>query len=166
MSVQDAYAPPRAAVRDLSGATGVVSERVIAALRKTRPWVLLIAVLGFIGAAFMVLASLPMFLGLGMSGMEGLEGSGMYGAGFMIGMGLVYLLFGAIYFMASLYLLRFANAIKRAVTGLSIGDLETAMESQASFWKLVGILSVISIGVVILMFVVGIGSLFMLGNTP
>ena len=107
MSVQDAYAPPRSVVRDVSGGSGVMSERVLASLRKTRPWVLFIAVLGFIGAAFMLIASLPMFLGGGMMGMSGLEGvdasAGLAGTGLMVGMGVMYVLLAVIYFIASLY---------------------------------------------------------------
>lgn len=71
MSVQDAYSPPRSVVRDVAGGSGVMSERVVASLRKTRPWVLFIAILGFIGAAFMVVGSIPMFLGGSMMGMGG-----------------------------------------------------------------------------------------------
>lgn len=163
MSVQDAYAPPRSVVRDVSGGSGLLSERVVASLRKTRPWVLFIAVLGFIFAAFMLIASIPMFLGGGMMGMDGM-GAGLAGTGFMVGMGLMYLLLAAIYFIASLYLLRYASAIKRAVIGLNISDMESALEAQASFWKLVGILSIVSIVLMIVFMVVGIGSIAMMGS--
>ena len=167
MSVQDAYAPPRSVVRDVSGGSGLMSEMIVASLRKTRPWVLFIAILGFIGAAFMLLASIPVFLGGGMTGFEGADaGLGMAGTGMMIGMGVIYLLMGVIYFMASLYLLRYASAIKRAVTGLNIGDLESALEAQASFWKLVGILSIVSIILMLVFMVIGIGSLAMMSNLP
>ncbi|MFM2318147.1 MAG: hypothetical protein RLZZ215_768 [Pseudomonadota bacterium] len=169
MSVQDAYAPPRSVVRDVSSGSGVLSERVLVSLRKTRPWVLFIAVLGFISAAFMLILSLPMFLGGGMMGMSGLEGvdasAGLAGTGLMVGMGVMYILLAVIYFIASLYLLRYASAIKRATTGLSLSDMEAALEAQASFWKLVGILSVVSIVVMIVFMVIGIGSVAMLGNS-
>lgn len=167
MSVQDAYTPPRSVVRDVAGGNGVMSERVVASLRKTRPWVLFIAILGFIGTAFMVIASIPMFLGGSMMGMSGADmaGTGLLGTGFMIGIGVMYLLMAVIYFMASLYLLRYAGAIKRAVTGLNASDMEAALEAQASFWKLVGILSIVSIVLMIVFMVVGIGSLAMMSNS-
>lgn len=168
MSVQDAYAPPRSVVRDVAGGSGLMTERVVASLRKTRPWVLFIAILGFIGAAFTLVASIPMFLGggmMGMSGMDGLDaGAGLAGTGFMIGIGAMYLLLAVIYFIASLYLLRYANAIKRAVNGLNASDLEVALDAQASFWKLVGILSIVSIVLMIVFMVVGIGSIAMMGS--
>ncbi|MFZ1386840.1 MAG: DUF5362 family protein [Thiolinea sp.] len=166
MSVQDAYAPPRSVVRDVSGGSGAMSERIVASLRKTRPWVLFIAILGFIFTALVVVASIPMFLGGSMMGGLDTGVPGMPGTGFMVGMGVLYLLMGVIYFMASLYLLRYASAIKRAVTGLNASDLESALEAQASFWKLIGILSIVSIVLTIVFMVVGIGSLAMMSNLP
>ncbi len=169
MSVQDAYAPPRSAVRDVNGGSGVMSDRIIAALRKTRPWVLLLAVLGFILTAFMVIASIPMFMSGGMMGMgqmegvEGMEGAAMMGGGFMIAMGVFYLLSAIIYFFASLYLLRYAGSIKRAVASLNVGDMEMALEQQASFWKLMGIMTIVTIVALIAMMVLGIGSMAMMG---
>ncbi|HPY42106.1 MAG TPA: DUF5362 family protein [Thiolinea sp.] len=164
MSVQDAYAPPRSVVRDVSGGSGGMSERVVASLRKTRPWVLFIAILGFIFTALMVVASIPMFLGSSLMGGADTGIPGMPGTAFMVGMGVLYLLMAVVYFMASLYLLRYASAIKSAVTGLNTSDMESALEAQASFWKLVGILSIVSIVLTLVFMVVGIGSLAFLNN--
>lgn len=163
MSNQDAYAPPRSTVKDVSGGEGMMSERVVQALRKTRPWVLLIAIVGFIMAALMVVMAIPMFMGASsMSSMGGAEGMGgpemMMGGGFAIGMGVLYILIGIIYFFLSLYLLRYAGAIKRAVNGLDVANLEAALDSQASFWKMAGILTLLSIVLTILFIVIGIGS--------
>ncbi|HPE59136.1 MAG TPA: hypothetical protein PLB10_02265 [Thiolinea sp.] len=159
MSVQDAYAPPQSVVHDISGGSGVMTDSIIASLRRTRPWVLLLAILGFIGTAFIVLAAVSMLMGSTMfTGLEGMDGAGMMGGGVMIGVGVLYLVLAIIYFVASLYLLRYAGAIKRAVTGLSVTDLELALQHQAGFWRLMGILSLISIIAFIGMMVVGIGS--------
>jgi len=163
MSSQDAYAPPRSTVKDVSGGEGIMSERVVQSLRKTRPWVLFIAIIGFIFAALMVALSILMFIeASSMSSMQGMEGMGgaemMMGGSFMIGMGVVYILIGIIYFFLSLYLLRYAGAIKRAVNGLDVANLEAALSSQASFWKMAGILTLISIVLTILFMVAGIGS--------
>lgn len=158
MSVQDAFATPQADVRDMSGGTGLMTDSIVNSLRKTRPWVMLMAVLGIIGAVFMVIAAIPMFL-MGMGSMPELAGAGLGGMG--IGMGIVYLVIGVIYFMASLYLLRYASAIKRAVSSLATVDLEAALGQQASFWKLVGILTVISIVLMIGVMVAGISGAIM-----
>ena len=161
MSTQDAYAPPQSTVRDVSGGTGLMTDSIISSLRKTRPWVLLLAILGFVGTAFTLIAAIGMiFGGSMMQGMEG--GEGMPG-GFIYGMAAFYLVIGIIYFMASWYLLKYAGAIKRAVTGMSLGDLETALEKQASFWKLMGILTLISIIAIVGMMVLGAGSAMFMG---
>ncbi|WML89804.1 DUF5362 family protein [Thiothrix lacustris] len=166
MSVQDAFAAPRSAVRDVAGGSGVLTDAIINALKKTRPWVLLLAILGFIGAALMAVMAVPMLLGSTMmSGLEGVEAEqlgAMAGAGVMIGMGVVYLIFAAIYFMASLYLLRYAGFIKQAVSSHNVTDLEAALSQQASFWKLVGIMALIFTIFMLLAIVVGIGSAFFL----
>ena len=162
MSVQGAYAPPQSTVRDVSGGAGLMTDSIIHSLRKTRPWVLLLAILGFIGTAFVVIAAVAMFFGGGM--MQGMDDVGGMPGGFVYGMAAFYLVLGVIYFMASLYLLRYAGSIKRAVTGMSLGDLETALAQQASFWKLMGILSLISIIAMIAMMVVGIGGAVFMGG--
>lgn len=163
MSVQDAYAPPRSVVRDVAGGSGLMSDRILAALRKTRPWVLLISVLGFIGAALSAISSIFSFLGSGMMSANNLEAIG-YPASLMVGIGLMYLLVAAIAFMVSLYLLRYANAIKRAVAGLNVSEMEAALEAQASFWKLFGILTLIYIVLIIGFMVVGLGGMIMMGS--
>nr|CAA6828852.1 MAG: Unknown protein [uncultured Thiotrichaceae bacterium] len=159
MSTQDAYAPPQSTVRDVSGGAGLMTDSIISSLRKTRPWVLLLSILGFIGTAFMVISGVFMLLGSGFMDMEGLEAAGVFGGSAMfIGMGAFYLVLGVIYFLASLYLLRYAGSIKRAVTGMQVADLELALAQQASFWKLLGILSLISIIAIIALMAFGIGS--------
>jgi hypothetical protein len=74
MSVQDAFATPRSTVRDVAGGSGALTDSIVDSLSKTRPWVLFLAILGFIGAALMALGSLPMLLGSAMMGsMEGAD---------------------------------------------------------------------------------------------
>lgn len=167
MSVQDAFATPRSSVRDVAGGSGVLTDSIVDSLSKTRPWVLFLAILGFIGAALMALGSLPMLLGSAMMGsMEGgdAELGAMAGAGIMIGMGVMYLLIAVIYFMASLYLLRYAGSIKRAVESLGVADLEAALAQQASFWKLVGIMALVFIVMMIGLMVAGIGGAMFMGG--
>jgi hypothetical protein len=168
MSVQDAFAAPRSAVRDVAGGTGMLTDTIINALKKTRPWVLFLAILGFIGAALMAVMAVPMLMGSAMMGrLEGVDAQelgAMAGAGIMIGMGVLYLVSAALYFMASLYLLRYAGAIKRAVSSLSVGDLEAALGQQASFWKLVGIMALIFIVLLVILLVAGIGGAMFMGG--
>jgi hypothetical protein len=165
MSTQDVFAAPKSTVRDVAGGNGVITDTIVAALRKTRPWVLLLAILGFIGSAFTALASIPMLMGGAMMGnMEGIDAEmAPFGTGMMVGMGALYLISAIIYFIASLYLLRYAGAIKRLVSSLDVVDLEDALQRQASFWKLMGILALVTIVLVIIGLVVGIGGAMFMG---
>lgn len=162
MSAQDAYAPPQSTVRDVNGGTGLMTDNIIKSLRKTRPWVLLLAILGFILTAFVIIAAVGMLVGGGM--MQGMEGAAGMPGGFVYGMAGLYFVFGIVYFMASLYLLKYAGSIKRAVTGMNLSDLEVALAQQASFWKLMGILTLISIIAMIVMMVVGVGGTMLMGG--
>lgn len=166
MSTQDVFAAPKSTVRDVSGGNGVMTDAIVGALSKTRPWVLLLAILGFIGAAFTALAAIPMMMGGAMMGnMEGMDAEiAPFGTGMMIGLGALYLISAIIYFIASLYLLRYAGAIKRLVSSLSVVDLEDALQRQASFWKLMGILALVTVVLVIIMLLVGVGGAMFMGT--
>jgi hypothetical protein len=164
MDSTNVYSTPRAAVRDVTGVIShTVTENILAALRKTRPWVLLIAILGFIGAFFTAIAGIMMIAALGyMGSMGGDEGNMvaqmMGGTKMFIGLGILYLAIAVIYIIISIYLLRYAGAIKRLSNSLNVADLEDALNAQASFWKTVGIMALISIVAMIVFWIVGIGA--------
>lgn len=164
MSVE-AYAPPRAVVRDVGGGLGLMSDRVVAALRKTRPWVLFLAILGFIGTAFTLLAAVMLFLGGSFMGSADLDGAVMpFGTGFVVAMGIFYLVIAIVYFFAALYLMRYASAIKRAIDSLSVSEMEAALEAQASFWKLAGILALVTIVISILAMILSMFGMSQMGT--
>lgn len=165
MSVQDAFAAPRSAVRDMSGGAGAITDTVINALKKTRPWVLFLAILGFFGAALTLLVGIAVVISSMMIGnLDGMDAEiAPFGSGMMIGVGVLYAAMAVIYFMSALYLLRYAGAIKRLSSSLSVADLEAALEQQASFWKLIGILVLISIVLMVVMLLAGLGGALFMG---
>lgn len=142
MSVESVFAKPSAEVEDVVSGEGIFSSRIIASLRRTRPWVLVIAILGFLSSILILLTAVPLLLGS--TQLYGDLNAGV-GSGFMMGMGGFYLGIAVVTFFASWHLVKFAAAIKRALNSLSAADLEDALERQASFWKLVGILSLLSV---------------------
>jgi hypothetical protein len=162
MSVQDAFAAPRSTVRDVNGGAGVMTDTIINALKKTRPWVLFLAILGFLGAALTLLVGIGAALGGMFEGVGAAEQTPFNG-GMMIGLGVVYGAMALIYFFSSLYLLRYAGAIKRLSSSLSVADLEAALTQQASFWKLIGILALISIVLMVVMLLAGLGGALFMG---
>jgi len=145
--------PPRgmSALRPSSPGDAAASPRLTQALRGTRPWVLFLAVLGFITCGLMVLGGL-FFMVAGAAG--GARGSGV---GAIIG--LLYMLMGALYAVPAFYLWNYGSRIGQFLRSGSMMMAESALEAQKSFWKFVGIMTLIVIGVyVVALLVVVIGA--------
>ncbi|MEB8430914.1 DUF5362 family protein [Cocleimonas sp. KMM 6892] len=167
-NVNDAFATPKS---DVAGTTignnnsgNAITTGIVDQLKRTRPWVLLISIVGFIFTALMAIGTVGIFFGGGaaMMGGPGMP-SGIGGGGLIIGMGVMYLIMTILYFVISLFLLKYAGAIKRFVASGTAQDMEAALKHQASFWKLIGILTLLTIVIMIVMMVVGIGGALMGG---
>lgn len=128
------YAPPAAA----SGHSSAVSEEVVSLLRSTKPWVRFLSVLGFLGLALLVMGCIAILaLPMGMGAMGSLP------MGPRIAAALAYLLMGFLQLPAVLYLNRYAGRIARLVASGDPMDLEDALRAQKSFWKYVGIFTLV-----------------------
>ncbi|HET6373264.1 MAG TPA: hypothetical protein VFG76_08150 [Candidatus Polarisedimenticolia bacterium] len=114
-------------------------------LRQTQPWALLMGVLGFMAAVFMVVA------GVG-AGLLGVMDRKQEAAVLLI----VYPLMGVLYFFPSMYLVRYANRIRAFVARGEQRQLEAALEAQRSFWRFVGILSLASLAFAMLAIVLAV----------
>lgn len=136
------YAPPGAAVRDTAIGGEAITQEMIEALRGTKGWVMLIAILMFIGAAFLVLGGLGIAFGGWMTSRAQPVG---VPAGLFLGMTVFYLIGALVYIFLGVYLVRYAGAIGRLVQSGAASEMETALEQQRKFWKLAGILALISI---------------------
>lgn len=119
---------------------------VVELLRQTRPWVLLISIVGFIAAALAVVG-------------------GVIGAIVLLGqknpaesvVAIVYLFIGLVYFFPSLYLLRYSQKIRDLAYSQNVADLEAALAAQRSFWRFCGIALALLLALYALIFVVAIG---------
>lgn len=130
-----AYATPASA--PAYGQTGEVSEEVVKLLRSTKPWVRFLSVLGFIGLALLVLGCIAILvipIGGSMGSMSFLP---------RLGASAAYLLMGLLQFPAVLFLSRYASRIARLASSGDPSDLEDALRAQKSFWKYVGILTLV-----------------------
>ncbi len=111
----------------------MVTETALKYLNSTRPWVLFLAVLAFIGTAFMALACLFMFAGAALA-----PANGKMPAALFLILGAVYLVM-TLFFMLipAILLVRYSSAISRiAISGQSA--LEDALAKQKTFWKYAG----------------------------
>lgn len=118
----------------------MVSENMIGSLNATRPWVKFLAILGFVFTGLAILGGLGMMAAFSLvPAKQGMPG--FFGPVF----GLIYILMGVfMYLIPCLYLLRYGQAIDGIpVSGQAA--LEQALDKQKSFWKYVGILSIVLI---------------------
>ena len=114
-------------------------------LQRTQPWVRFLSIMGFVAAGLMIVA--------------GLVGGGVGAASGnpqMIVRLFLYPLMGVLYIYPSLCLLRYASSIRTFQNSPTGPNLEAALDAQRSFWKFVGIITIVSICASILVFVLAI----------
>ncbi len=129
---------------------GTITPRIHTALAQTRPWVLFLAILGFIGGGLVVL------VGLGMLGMSVAGGGAGMDAGIGAVQAVVFLVMSTIYLVPSYYLLRYGQQIGRFLRSSGTHELETALIAQKSFWKLIGILTLVFMALYAVLIVVAV----------
>ncbi len=125
------------------------THTMVSHLKETRPWVMFMAILGFIGAGFMGIGGLSMIVVGAISGSAMKEAGGM-GVGMLLLMSLIYLLAAFVYVYFSILLLRYASSINNLVDTEKTRYLEEALLRQKTFWKGVGIMTIIGLGLTII----------------
>ncbi len=105
-------------------------DRAANMLRQTKPWVRFVSVMLFIGAALMVLLGLVLVIG-GMANAMPMPFGGM--------LGLIYIAMACLYVVPGVFLWAYANRIRVFLDQRTPGTLASALESQKSFWRFVGI---------------------------
>ena len=127
-------------------------ETISLLLQQTRPWVLVIAVLAAIGAGLMILGGIAFGVLVAaapeLAGFDGLPAS--FG-GWIAGL---YVLFGSLYVVPSVWLFKYSGRISRYIEAPTPATLGDAMSAQKSFWKFTGIAA---LSLIALYFVLMIG---------
>ena len=138
----DPYATPMTNVQPsgYSGNAGV-SQGVIQQLAGTKGWVRFISVLMFIGAGLMLLIALLM-AAMG-SAMASATKNPMFAGGMGIFLAAIYGAFAFLYIFPALKLWKYATCIGNLISTNSITDLESALNEQRSFWKFIGIMTLL-----------------------
>lgn len=124
---------------------GSVSPGILQALAATKPWVRFCSIIGFILTGLIVLGALGMLVAggsiLAAGGSEMMSFAGMPAIA-----SILYLAFAFLYFFPSLKLWKYGTHIASLMSSNSAADLELALDAQRSFWKFVGILLAVFIG--------------------
>ena len=116
-----------------------ITESMLLSLSQTKPWARLLSIIGFLSIGFMIIAGISnMFMFSKFNAESGFHPGVMFFA--------MHILMGVLYFFPSLFLFRFSSSIGRLLDGGGATEMEEALTHQKSFWKFVGILSLISCG--------------------
>lgn len=128
-----------------------VTPLMIEHLRATRPWVLFLSILMFISVGLMFLGGLLAIVATS-------SPAGMRGAAFGPIVGIIYWIIGGLYLAPAIFLFKYASSIQDLLRGGGDVAMEAALESQKSFWRFTGIVTLVVICVyalVILMAIFG-----------
>lgn len=122
-----------------------VSEATVEVLRQTKPWVMFLSIMSFIGSAFMLLGGVVVMAAGAFAPSGGAVPTAALGA--------VYIPMAFLYIYPALKLWGFSSAIGRLLASRSQMDLEAALGQQKSFWKFAGILTIVMIALYGLFFI-------------
>ena len=125
--------------RERSPVVAEVSPRTIEMLNQTRPWVQLMGVLLWIGTVLMGLGSIAVVFAALMSGQE-----------IMVVVGALYVVGAIVYGVLAKSLTGYASRINSLRASERVDDLEDALESQKTFCKVCGIITLIGIVIYLL----------------
>ena len=141
-SADNPYTSPVAPTKDAMG-SAMISGKTVEMLRQTRPWVIFMSVLLFIGSGFAILGGAC----VGLTGIFATAGAGAMAGGLPALLSIVYLLMGLFYFVPAYYLLRYGTQIGHFMYDRQQHQLDAALEAQKSFWKFVGIATAVVLAI-------------------
>lgn len=139
--MENNYAPPKSTVADVTHSSGGVTEGMVDQLRRTKPWALFIAILIFIIAVIMMLATGIVFLiGIATKAKQTVVEVGpiILFVGMLIGV------LAVVHFILGMHLTRFTSAVDRLVQTGAQEDMLDALSRQRKFWLLAAIVTIAS----------------------
>ena len=130
-----------------------ITETAKTYLKTTSTWTTFYAILSFIAIGFMLLSGITT-LASG-SFMRGFPNHSMYvdvdAISSMIAfVGVLYIIMAVVMLFPALYLLRYGKSTNKALAENNTSALEDAAKNMKSYWKFIGIMSIISIALCII----------------
>ena len=144
--------PETAVVPEESLAHGFITETMLVHLKKASPWLRFVGIVGFIISGILVLSGI-MIIPLSThaffrtSGIESFNFSAT-GGGVTLGMLIYFMGLAAGIFFLSLFAYRFGDKIRVYLRTGAEQDLEIAFKNNSFYWKMFGILCIISLAFV------------------
>ena len=118
---------------------------IMSSLRATKPWTRLLSILGFIGTGLTILVGLGLMVGGNFIPISPQAPPWAF-----LGLGIFYLLTSVFCLVPSIWLSKYSAAIASFLKRGDSAQLGKAMAYQKSFWKFVGILTLVFIAIAIL----------------
>lgn len=122
-----------------------VSDMAVEMLKQTRPWVLFLSIMSFIGSAFMFLGGIIVMVAGAFAPSNGPMPTAALGA--------IYIPMALLYIYPALKLWSYSSSINRLVASRTTIDLEAALAQQKSFWKFAGIVTIVMIALYAVVFI-------------
>lgn len=116
-------------------------------------WCRFLAIMTFIFTGLMVLGAFSMI---------GMSAALPFGSEQMIGMGIGYLILGGIFIFPGIYLWKYGAKIISSMQNTRQEDFGLAILNLKSFFKFIGIYTIVIIGIYVLIALVGIGAMSMM----
>ena len=138
--------------------TLVITEAGKKDLLTTAKWSKFYAVLSFIGVAICVLMGILLLV----SGQFMAQIHPDLSAAMLAPLGLVYIILGGILVMPALYLLQFSQKAEQAIAESNTEMMEQALNRMKSYWKFMGIFTIVMLVVSLLMVPVAVIGSFLL----
>lgn len=126
-------------------------------LRASARWASFLAIVGFVGVGFMILISIQLFT-TSTHGYNTYYGS--TGHESMAIMGTIYLVMAVVSFFPAYFLIMFANKIKKATLNQDPIRMEEASNFMRIYFTYVGVMTIITILVVIFIFFAVLGAAY------
>jgi len=159
MTDSNPYSPPadlagRGPSAHVPNGPGNPTQNTVDLLSRTRPWTMFLSILGFIGGGLMALATL--FMGIGAAaGSSGFMGEGE--APLVGALAAFYAVATGMYLFVSVLLFKYGRAIGFLVQFNRNEELEEALGAQRKIWKAMGIIAIVTMGLVVVGMFVGVG---------
>lgn len=135
---------------------GMVPQTTLAELAGTRPWVLLVAVVMWIGAGITLLGvGLMTFLSIAGAGAMANSGNPAGAGGALLTILMMLVAAGLIVY-PTLKLTKYASGITRLLKTRSVPDLDLLLSEQRRFWKFYGIMILAYIAMVLICVVMAV----------
>ena len=136
MSQYNPYSPPETHAPAMAESPvddpADVPDHIVEHLRGTRPWVIFLAIVGFLGSGLMALAGLAMMVMAGTAKIPAW-------------VGLIYFVFAGVCLVPAIYLVRYGSSIGRLLRDPRMERLGVALDTQRIYWKAVGIMCAVLI---------------------